>query len=117
MSLTTNTATNVTSVSLTAGNWLCHGNVLFVPGASTVTSAEAGFITSTSGTIPTTPNSGSYVAFGNLPSTAGGNANAMPVGVIMENVTTTTTVYLEAYATFTTSTMSAYGYLDCIRWH
>jgi len=115
--LVTNTAKDVTSVTLTAGNWLCYGNVFFNPGATTVTSAEVGFITNTSATIPTTPNGGSYVALGNLPNTAGGNSDALPVGVIMENVTTTTNIYLDAYATFTTSTMAAYGYINCIRIH
>jgi hypothetical protein len=32
-------------------------------------------------------------------------------------VTTTTNIYLDAYATFTTSTMAAYGYINCIRIH
>lgn len=118
VSVSNNTATTVTSVSLTAGNWLCSGNVFFGPNAATVTSAEAGWISSTAPpSIPTTPNSGSYAALNNLSSTAGGNANAMPVGEIPINVTTTTTVYLVAYATFTTNTMAAYGAINCFRWH
>jgi hypothetical protein len=117
VSLVNGTAKDVTSVSLTAGNWLCYGNVLFTPGGTTVTSAEVGFITSTSNTIPTTPNAGSYAALSNLPNTAGGNSDALPVGMIMENVTTTTSVYLDAYSNFTVSTMNAYGYINCIRIH
>lgn len=118
VSLATNTATTVTSLSLTAGNWMCSGNTLFLPAGTTVTSAEAAWISSTAPpSIPTTPNSGSYASLASLPNTAGGNGNAMPVGVYPINVTTTTTVYLVGYATFNTSTMSAYGAINCFRWH
>lgn len=117
VSLTTVTAANVTSVSLTAGNWICYGNVVFSPGGTTITSQEAGWIGTVSATLPTAPNSGSYFGIGNLSNTAGGNSDAFPVGMIMENVTSTTTIYLEAYSTFNTSTMSAYGYINCLRIH
>jgi hypothetical protein len=117
VSLTTSTTANVTSVSLTAGNWLCYGNVGFGPGGATVTSAEGGWISTTSAAVPTLPNNGGEVLMTSLPSTAGGNANTLPVGVTMMNVATTTTTYLEAYAAFATSTQSAYGYINCIRWH
>lgn len=118
VALTTNTATTITSLSLTAGNWLCSGNALFMPAGTTVTSAEAAWISGTAPpSIPTTPNSGSYASLASLSNTAGGNGNALPVGQYPINVTTTTTVYLVAYATFTTSTMSAYGAINCFRWH
>jgi hypothetical protein len=117
ISLTNNTAANVTSVPLTAGNWLCYGNVAFLPAGTTVTSQELGWISTTSAAVPTPTNSGSEVGLTNLSSTAGGNANILPVGMLMVNITTTTTVYLSAYASFTTSTNVAYGYINCIRWH
>jgi hypothetical protein len=117
ISLTNNTAANVTSVPLTAGNWLCYGNVAFLPAGTTVTSQELGWISTTSAAVPTAPGSGGEVGLTNLSSTAGGNANILPVGMQMVNVTTTTTVYLSAYASFTTSTNVAYGYINCIRWH
>lgn len=118
VSLTTGTATTITSVSLTAGNWLCTGNAIFYPAGATVTSAEAAWISSTAPpSIPTTPNSGSYISLSSLPNTAGGNGNALPVGQYPINVTTTTTVYLVSYAVFTTNVMTAYGAINCFRWH
>lgn len=118
ISLSNNTATTVTSVLLTAGNWICDGNVIFNPNAATVTSAEAAWITSTAPpSIPSTPNSGSYASIANLSSTAGGNANAMPTGIFPANVSTTTTMYLVGYAAFTTNAMAAFGAINCFRWH
>lgn len=117
VSLTSNTAANVTSVSLTAGNWLCYGNVAFLPGATTVTSQELGWISTTSAAVPTASNSGAEIGLTALGSGGGGNADILPVGMLMINVSTTTTAYLSAYATFTTSTNTAYGYINCIRWH
>lgn len=45
---------------------------------------------------------------------------AVGVSHVADNITligTTTTVYLVAYATFTTNTMAAYGAINCLRWH
>lgn len=117
ISLTNSTAANVTSVSLTAGNWLCYGNVGFNPAGTTLTSQELGWISTASATLPTPSNSGGEVGLTTLGSTGGGNADILPVGMLMVNITTTTTAYLSAYASFTTSTLAAYGYINCVRWH
>lgn len=117
VSLTNNTPANVTSVSLTAGNWLCYGNVAFNVNVNTATSQEVGWISTVAATLPTPPASGAQVGLAGLSTAAGANGNIYPVGILMVNVTTTTTVFLEAYASFTTSTNAAYGYINCIRWH
>lgn len=115
VSLTTVTTANVTSVSLTAGSWLCSGNVGFAPGGTTVTTAEGGWISTASATLATTPNSGAYTFYNGLSSTAGSNVNTFSVGSVRLNFSSTTTVYLEAFSAFTVSTQSALGFLSCLR--
>jgi hypothetical protein len=117
VALTTAVVGNVTSVSLTAGNWLCYGNLAFSPAGTTVTSSQGGWISTASATNPTPPNAGSEFFSQAMNTVAGTNGNIWPVGFTMENLTTTTTVFLEALANFTTSTESVYGYINCIRWH
>lgn len=117
VALTNNVAANVTSVPLTAGNWLCYGNVGFSPAGTTSTSQELGWISTTSAAVPTPTGLGAEIGLTTLGSTGGGNADILPVGMLMVNVATTATVYLSAYASFTTSTNVAYGYINCIRWH
>ncbi|WP_069267431.1 hypothetical protein [Paraburkholderia nodosa] len=117
VSLTSGTPANVTSVPLTAGNWICYGNIAFLAGSTTVSTTEAGWISTVSASNPSAPNSGAYFGLVSLPSTAGGNGNIYPVGMLMVNVSSATTVYLSTFAAFSTSTMSAFGYLNCLRFH
>jgi hypothetical protein len=116
VSLTTSTYANVTSVSLTAGNWLCSGNVEFQPNTTTVqTNQQAAISTTSASTTGEISGTGTVL---NLPSVTGAaGTNVIPTGFGMVNVTTTTLVYLLAYSVFTTSTNSASGYINCIRWH
>lgn len=113
VSLTTATAANVTSVSLTAGDWNCWGNVNFYPAGSTTISSVAGWISTTSAAVPTRPNLGSFTER-TATMTTGGN-QGFSVGQIALTLASTTTVYLEAYSTFGTSTMTAGGYIGCRR--
>ncbi len=114
VSLTTATAANVTSVSLTAGDWDCFGNVGFAPNASTSTTAYAGWISTTSATLPTVPNSGAEASY-SLPWSSTTFNALFPVGVIRLSLSGTTTVFLSAYAAFTVSTNGAYGFIGCRR--
>jgi hypothetical protein len=56
--LTTNTSVNVTSISLTAGDWDVEGSVGFIPNASTVLVTVIGGIGTTSATFPADPGAG-----------------------------------------------------------
>lgn len=100
VSLSNNTGANVTSISLTAGDWDVHGNVGFlVGGTCTAINAQ---VTTTSATL------GDYSLHARIaPSTSQNNALTCPI--LRVNVSTTTTVYLVAYASFTTSTVTACG--------
>ena len=114
VSLTTATATNVTSVSLTAGDWDCSGNVGVTPGTgSTVLTHFRGWITTTSATLPSQPNGGSYVVM-QQPFTNGVTQLAS-VGTIRLKLSTSATAYLSVYADFTTSTLGGFGFIGCRR--
>ena len=113
VALTTATATNVTNVSLTAGDWMCEGNVTTNPAGTTTTSLMIAWISSNSAVLPTAPNGGSYTAA--LSGATAGVSQSLSAGTIRISVSTTTTVFLETWDSFAVSTMSAYGFIGCRR--
>lgn len=101
VSLTTTTIANITSISLTAGDWDIYGNATFIPDSSTVLTYCRGWISSTSITLP--DRSVQYSAtFGT------GETAAVAVGGCVPGfrvrLSGTTTYYLSAQSSFTTST-------------
>jgi len=108
VSLTTGTAANVTSISLTAGDWDVEGVVLTAP-AGTQT-AYIAWISSTSASLPTAPNSGAY-AQNSISTTAtyGG-----PVGKIRFSLSGTTTIFLSTLCNFS-GTNGAFGFISARR--
>jgi hypothetical protein len=114
ISLTTGTAANVTSISLTAGDWDVWGNVGYVATASTSVSQEAGAISTVSNTLPSAPNNGAYVLFSVI-TTAGSGSQVIPVGRTRLSLNATTTVYLIAFSNFGASTLTAYGFIAARR--
>lgn len=113
VSLTNNTAANITSISLTAGDWDVCGTISDNPAGSTVSQYTAGWISTTSATQPTIPNSGAFFSFSATRSA--GLAMTASVGTTRLSLATTTTVYLSVIAGFTTSTESAYGFIGARR--
>lgn len=109
ISLTTATPANVTSISLTAGDWDVTGIVIFVAAATTTISAIASGINTTSATFvtDTSDNGYPYTNISATLTTASTNRLGIPRWRI--NVNSTTTVYLIGQASFATSTMTAYG--------
>lgn len=113
VSLTSGTQTNITSVSLTAGDWDCSGEVDFYPaGTTTVSQLQTG-IGTTSATLPTRPAGGGLAIFQATLTT--GQWQDVPISVVRESLATTTTVYLVAVGGFGTSTMTAGGFIGCRR--
>lgn len=110
VSLTTATPANITSISLTAGDWDVWGSIAIVP-ASTVTIFE-GWISTTSATVPTFPNNGAItlmqLAF------ASATQQIIPVGRERISISGTTTVFLSASMTFA-STCTGYGFIGARR--
>jgi hypothetical protein len=111
VALTTATITNVTSISLTAGDWDVSGGEYISDSTNTMSNALVGAST-TSATL------GSSGTWAQTQFTAGGGlmmsyANSIPQQRI--NVTSTTTVYLLGYAVFASGTVNASGYIQARR--
>lgn len=101
VSLTTVTAANVTSISLTAGDWDVFGNIAFaVSGACT---SLGGWISSTSATQP------DFSLRNLLTSATAVASSGFTVPQLRFSLAATTTIYLSAQAAFTTSTVTACG--------
>jgi hypothetical protein len=112
VSLSNNTGANVTSISLPAGDWDVSGTVGFTAGALTTATAFSGGISQSTGALPTGP--GGLAQFG-ISLSAGGVDPIFDVGTLQVTLTATTTIYLVAKCTFSTSTMAAYGYIQARR--
>jgi hypothetical protein len=110
VSMTTNTDTNITSISLTAGDWDVNGNVYLEP--TNIGAFSAGKIW-TSTTSATKPNDSSVT--GILGSSTFFNAMSFTAPTIRVSVSGTTTVYLSARATFSAGTLTGYGNLTARR--
>lgn len=101
-SLTSNTAANVTSISLTAGDWDVSGSVQFLPAGGTTVSAVESGISITSATF------GGVGSFNSLLATlTTGSPQLQSTPVFRLSLASTTTVYLVARSTFGVSTMTA----------
>lgn len=110
-SLTSNTNKNITTLSLTAGDWDVTGNVAFVPGDTTNIvnmQGSASLVSETEATdfgiVSVNPNG-----------VTGAVNTILPVTSVRVSIATTTTVYLVVKATFSVSTMSAYGCIHARR--
>jgi hypothetical protein len=109
-SLTSGTAANCDSLTLTAGDWDVGGTVQFIPAGTTVITGE----TSSASTVSATagPNSQTQTIF---IAHAAGQGDILSTGYARVNVSTSTTVYAVGEATFTTSTLTCNGYLHARR--
>lgn len=111
--LTTNQPANVTSISLTPGDWDVEGMVNFTPAASTSsTQVKAGVSAAGTATFDTfdRTNICSYPA-----EVDGANDTSLPVPETRISLTATTTIYLVAQSTFTVAAMHAYGIIRARR--
>lgn len=109
VSLTNAVAGNITSISLSAGDWDVWGDVHFTGNTITLVQDLLGWISTTSATLPQAVlyNIVIYGATGVAVFATGSAAFNTPQ--IRLSLATTTTVYLSAYADFTTSTCTAFG--------
>lgn len=113
VSLTNNTAADITSISLTAGDWDVSGNVAFLADTTTTVTRTIAYITTASATLPTSPNSGALTQrFGSAQTNEDDTQSA---GHRRISIASTTTVYLGAFANFATSTMTAFGHIHARR--
>jgi len=106
--LTSGTQTNITSISLTPGDWDVSGIVNLNGASTTLPTVFNAAVNTVSATIPTEGTTGrTNVAF-NLTSFPTDDPSA-PIIPTRISISTTTTVYLIARAYFTVSTANAYG--------
>lgn len=110
VSLTTATSANVTSISLTAGDWDVSGNCNFNDSAATVTSTIGG-LSSTSATLPT---DGSEVYSGVQLVTATAK-DSVTLQAKRFSLSGATTVYVVCQQTFSIGTAAAFGSLSARR--
>jgi hypothetical protein len=113
VSLTNNTPANVTSISLSAGDWDVTATIADIPAGSTVVSTLIAAISTASATLGASPLSGGYVSDANTRPT--GFAVTIPVGTRRLSLASATTVYLVAQSGFTVSTSAAYGFIGARR--
>lgn len=107
VAITTATQTNVTSISLTAGDWLVYGMVKSNPAAGTTVTEVAGGVSTTTATLPTI-----YAATGTGGATI---ATGPTVPCTRINVSGTTTVYLVARIAYAVSTCTVSGTISGVR--
>lgn len=110
VSLTTTTATNITSISLTAGDWDVEGNVNFSASTATVTGTSAG-ISATSATLPTDGSE----AYSGVQVTLLSETDSVTLPRKRIRIAGTTTVYLVGRSTFSAGTVVGFGAITARR--
>jgi hypothetical protein len=113
VSLTSGVAANVTSITLTAGDWEVSGWIGFLTAGTTTVSYIAGSISDTSATFQGASTTRPRVDY---PWTfATGGDPSVPLGAVGIKVTSNTTFYLVASSNFAVSTNGAFGYIRARR--
>lgn len=110
IAMSSNVAVNVTSISLTAGDWDVSGNVGFVISSSC--NNVQSWIGLTSVTRPAPPNNG---AFCEIPGPSVVTGTVLPTGTTRLSLASTTTVYLGSIVLFSSGTVSSYGFIGARR--
>jgi len=112
---TTNGATtDITTISLTAGDWDVWGTICTTVNAATVTARLGGWVNSVSATSPTAPGGGTFV-YMFLGATAAGAVSYYPIGSARFSLSGTTTIYLTGQCNFSVNTMALYGFIGARR--
>ena len=110
--ISTNSSINLTSISLTAGDWDVSGTALITSSAG-YNPIDIG-VSTTSNTLVTAPTNGQTVSFALTSSNLFGSAT-YAVGPARINVSTTTTVYLIAYLLSSSGTNTGTGFIRARR--
>jgi len=113
LSLSNNAATDVTSVTLTAGDWYVWGNIYYAYGSTTTSSDLDSWINTTSASYP---GGTAHVTYYTLPvAAAAGNGLSQLTPVVHIKSATGVTAYLSCAATFATSALSVTGTITACR--
>lgn len=113
---TSQVSQNLTSISLTAGDWNVWGNFLAIPAASTTLNYVISSISQTSATL-NSPELNPVFLSSSIAVAASGDAPRIGGTVPMQrySLSTTTTIYLVMNVEFNVSTCTACGYLSARR--
>lgn len=111
VALTDNTNTNITSISLTAGDWDVEAGIIFTGTGSTTATELWSSINTVTATNVFTP--GQCIRFRGT--TLTDPLLGFPVGTLRVSLSGTTTYYLNAFARFAMSTLTAQGILRARR--
>ncbi len=113
LSMASDVAKTIASISLTAGDWDVSANVAMNPAGTTIPVYITCSISLTNNTNAAAPNGGGYAQIF-LVATAGA-PNTVQVGTMRLSLAATTTVFLVAQFGFATSTCSGYGFIGARR--
>lgn len=110
-----NTTTQIATISLTAGDWDVRGQVCFNPGATTSITTLQGALNTTTANIPNGGVSAAgvfrYASAAFVPNTT----LCYAIDTIRASLSGTTSYFLNANAVFTVSTMAAFGKISARR--
>jgi hypothetical protein len=117
VALTSNTAANVTTISLTAGDWDVRGAVFADGAGGTTATRVAGGVSRTTATLGGfgDDTQGSAQWAGSATLGIGANQVGVAIPASRMSLSATTTVYLVAVANFTVGTAAAYGFISARR--
>lgn len=107
--ITTNTSTNIQTISLTAGDWDVWGVIAFAAAAGTLPTTLIAGVSTTSATL-----GGIYQQLQGITWNSGAS-NTLAAPTVRVSIASTTTVYLVGFATFTVSTMNTIGTISARR--
>lgn len=113
VALTSGVAKDITTVTISAGDWECTGNAAYLVGGTTNVTSTLAWTSATANAIPTQPNGGGITAVNGISST--GTAPIMSAGTARYLVNANTTISLGTFSQFTVSTSSGYGFIGCRR--
>lgn len=113
VALTSGVVANVTSISLPAGDWYVNGQVDYRAGATTSITILTQGISQASATLGSQDTFSRIVCAAVVPTAS--NDIGLAVRGQRISLATTTTIFLVASATFTISTLSAYGTIEARR--
>jgi hypothetical protein len=111
----TGVAKTLTSISLTAGDWDVSGVVQWIPLSTTVMSAYAGSISTTTNTLDITNGRWSSMVLQTGVTGAGNTDGSSAIIPCRFSLASTTTIYLVGRATYTTAGLNMYGILRARR--
>lgn len=112
VSLTSSVASNCASISLTAGDWDVSGVVTYIPAGTTVQTNALTSINTVSATRPGVIGAETTIQVSGFPA---GLSQTQITPTVRESLSATTTVFLVCVGSFTTSTMTANGFIRARR--